>query len=351
MVPNLRRGKSLDLCCGVRTEYHASRQRSVTRLLHMLPCCHAQGRSQRVVLRDAEGLDTHHRKVEEGKSIMHRKLGRVVLPLVALLWMGISAPTTAHAQMCVKIARSLTHLNIRGDAWMWWQNAAGQYDRSTRPTVGSVLVFKRSGRMPRGHVSTVSAVINNRVVRVDHSWLDGEGMVRGMRVVDISPDNDWSNVRVWHPHTDSLGMRTYTAYGFIHSGRGRGLDSAVAGRMPRDLLDAVRHVDENDRDDVRDDGIMPGFAARLPGVRPLDRRLVSEPVSVRSPAPNLIPDISPSRAKPLPSGLRTVSLSTAASANDAILPRRKPILRTAGLGSNQVAALSGSLTERDGARR
>ncbi|MBP2298175.1 CHAP domain-containing protein [Azospirillum picis] len=115
----------------------------------------------------------------------------------------------------MRTVRSLSDFTIRGDAWTWWDHAAGRYDREHRPSIGSVLVFKRTGIMRRGHVSLVSAVIDRRTIEVDHTWIAGDGLQRGMRVVDVSKNNDWSSVRVWHEPTDQLGLRVYAAYGFI----------------------------------------------------------------------------------------------------------------------------------------
>ncbi|MFS2009633.1 CHAP domain-containing protein [Azospirillum sp. CT11-132] len=128
----------------------------------------------------------------------------------------------------MRTVRSISDFTIRGDAWTWWDHAAGQYDREHRPAVGSVLVFKRTGHMRRGHVSLVSAVIDRRTIEVDHSWLDGDGLRRGMRVVDVSRNNDWSSVRVWHEPTDQLGLRVYAAYGFIMP---EGEEAPRSGRM------------------------------------------------------------------------------------------------------------------------
>lgn len=116
---------------------------------------------------------------------------------------------------CVRTVRALSDFTIRGDAWMWWNNAAGMHERDDRPALGSVLVFKRTARMGRGHVSLVSRVINSRTIEVDHTWIAGRGIKRGMEVVDVSPANDWSMVRVWHDPTDQLGQRVYPTYGFI----------------------------------------------------------------------------------------------------------------------------------------
>lgn len=116
---------------------------------------------------------------------------------------------------CVRTVRALSDFSIRGDAWTWWNSAAGLHERDDRPAVGSVLVFKRSARMGRGHVSLVSRVVDRRTVEVDHTWIAGRGIKRGMQVVDVSPANDWSAVRVWHEPTDQLGQRVYPTYGFI----------------------------------------------------------------------------------------------------------------------------------------
>lgn len=148
---------------------------------------------------------------------MRQRGTAIGLSFAALIALSPLTVSTAAAQDgdCVRTVRSISDFTIRGDAWTWWDHAAGQYDRDQRPAVGSVLVFKRTGHMRRGHVSLVSAVIDRRTIEVDHSWIDGDGLRRGMRVVDVSRNNDWSAVRVWHEPTDQMGLRVYAAYGFI----------------------------------------------------------------------------------------------------------------------------------------
>ncbi|HYH21501.1 MAG TPA: CHAP domain-containing protein [Azospirillum sp.] len=124
-------------------------------------------------------------------------------------------PAAAQAEDCVRVVRSISDFTIQGDAWTWWAHASGRYAQSLQPAVGSVLVFKRSGRLNRGHVSLVSRIVDRRTIEVDHSWLGGRGLRRAMRVVDVSAHNDWSAVRVWHEPGDTLGMRSYATYGFI----------------------------------------------------------------------------------------------------------------------------------------
>ncbi len=161
---------------------------------------------------------------------MRQRGTAIGLSFAALIALSPLTVSTAAAQDgdCVRTVRSISDFTIRGDAWTWWDHAAGQYDREHRPAVGSVLVFKRTGHMRRGHVSLVSAVIDRRTIEVDHSWLDGDGLRRGMRVVDVSRNNDWSSVRVWHEPTDQLGLRVYAAYGFIMP---EGEEAPRSGRM------------------------------------------------------------------------------------------------------------------------
>ena len=153
----------------------------------------------------------------------------------ALIALSPFAISQAHAQVgdCVRTVRAISDFTIQGDAWTWWNSAAGQYERDRQPALGSVLVFKRSGRLSRGHVSLVSHIVDRRTIEVDHSWLEGNGLRRNMRVVDVSARNDWSAVRVWHEPSDQLGLRVYTTYGFIlpegDQPQGRMLDASGSG--------------------------------------------------------------------------------------------------------------------------
>lgn len=154
-------------------------------------------------------------------------IGRVIFATIALIALTFSLP--AEARNCVRYARMLTGMQISGDAWTWWDGAAGVYARSQRPAPGAVLVFRRTGRLHYGHVATVSRVIDRRTVQVDHNWDGNESLRRGMRVVDISAHNDWSAVRVWSDYADALGNSVYPTYGFVlPHGAGRpGLDGGL----------------------------------------------------------------------------------------------------------------------------
>lgn len=117
---------------------------------------------------------------------------------------------------CVPYARSMSGIQIWGDAVTWWSQATGKYQRATRPSAGSVLVLRGYNDNTRGHVSFVKAILSERIIRVDHAnWLNGGEVTLDVPVIDVSPNNDWSQVRVWHVPGMQWGARTYAAEGFI----------------------------------------------------------------------------------------------------------------------------------------
>ncbi|MDJ0387611.1 CHAP domain-containing protein [Roseomonas sp. E05] len=121
---------------------------------------------------------------------------------------------------CVPYARARSGVDLRGDAWEWWDAAAGLYERGHTPRPGSVLVLARSGRLREGHLSVVTRVLSAREIRVDHAnWANGSAkgrIARDQPVVDVSPDNDWSLVRVWYPPVGDYGRTAYLVAGFVH---------------------------------------------------------------------------------------------------------------------------------------
>src|SRR4051812_43703420 len=60
---------------------------------------------------------------------------------------------------CVPFARAVTGIDIRGDAWTWWDHAAGHYARGQVPVPGAVLAFSGTRQLPLGHLSVVEAVV------------------------------------------------------------------------------------------------------------------------------------------------------------------------------------------------
>lgn len=121
---------------------------------------------------------------------------------------------------CVPFARARTGLPIYGDAWAWWPAAEGRFLRTSRPSAGSVLVLRRTGRLRAGHLAVVTRVVDSRQVIVDHAnWLNRGRVHLNAPVIDVSAANDWSVVRVWYIPGDTLGARAYPAHGFIHPRR------------------------------------------------------------------------------------------------------------------------------------
>ena len=122
---------------------------------------------------------------------------------------------------CVPFAREVSGVEIYGDAHTWWAQAAGRYERGTAPRVGAVMAFVPYRGMQLGHVAVVSQMIDSRTVMLDHAnWSPINGrrgqIERGVRAIDVSPDNDWSQVRVWYHPLQGLGTTAWPVRGFIY---------------------------------------------------------------------------------------------------------------------------------------
>lgn len=169
----------------------------------------------------------------------------------SLLWiLAFAAPTFAHAAQpseepsswqCAPFARMFSGIQIFGDAWTWWEQALGKYARGFTPKAGSVLVFRASGAMPKGHVAVVNQVLTDRIIQVTHAnWSPVEGkrgqIENNVTVVDVSPGGDWSQVKVWYRPSGDLGVRTYPTYGFVYGAAAEALgaakDAAVSAFNP-----------------------------------------------------------------------------------------------------------------------
>ena len=135
---------------------------------------------------------------------------------------------------CVPYARNISGVQIWGDAVTWWAQAENKYVRSTRPAEGSVLVLRGWNDDRRGHVSVVKEIIDARTIRVDHAnWMRGGEISINVPVTDVSPDNDWSQVRIWHVPGGYWGGRTYQVQGFIHPYRLDGGAGLTVSATPR----------------------------------------------------------------------------------------------------------------------
>jgi len=146
--------------------------------------------------------------------------GRAFLVLSVLLSLAV-APQ-ALAIDCVQYVKSSSNFGLSGNAWSWWDHAAGVYERGNIPRAGAVLVFERTRRMPSGHVALVARVIDDETVLIDHAnWSatgGGDGRIRrGVPAIDCSLHHDWSAVCVWNGEFQSFG-HPYATAGFIYPG-------------------------------------------------------------------------------------------------------------------------------------
>lgn len=117
---------------------------------------------------------------------------------------------------CVPYARDHSSVKIYGDAWTWWDQAAGKFPRGAVPEIGSVMVLAGYSGPRSGHVAVVRSVTSMREIRVDHAnWLDDGAIYVDDPVADVSAANDWSEVRVWNVKTGAWGGRIYPVQGFI----------------------------------------------------------------------------------------------------------------------------------------
>jgi surface antigen len=118
---------------------------------------------------------------------------------------------------CVPFARELTGFQISGDAYRWWDGAAGRYSRGHMPATGSVIVLKSTRGMRSGHVAVVRRVVSAREIVVDHAnWAPRGRVNEPTRVIDVSRNNDWSQTRFWHQPSGQMGTTVYPTYGFIY---------------------------------------------------------------------------------------------------------------------------------------
>jgi surface antigen len=143
-----------------------------------------------------------------------RRLPGIIAFLFAIL--AIAAPAQARWQ-CVTYAREVSDVEIRGNAHTWWAQAEGHYERGSTPEVGAVMVLQPHGRMRLGHVAMVREIINDRQIHLNHANWSRRGMVESdVLAEDVSENNDWSVVKVWHTPTGQLGLTSYPVYGFIY---------------------------------------------------------------------------------------------------------------------------------------
>lgn len=134
---------------------------------------------------------------------------------------------------CVPYARTVSGIGIYGDAHSWWEQADGRFSRGNTPRKGAVMAFKPHGAMQLGHVATVTRIVDERTVLIDHAnWSPFNGrrgqIERNVIVKDVSDNNDWSSVRVWYAPINGLGATSYPLFGFIYGdGKLRSYDGPI----------------------------------------------------------------------------------------------------------------------------
>ena len=127
----------------------------------------------------------------------------------------VASAKPSAAANCALYARGVTGVALFGAAGGWWAEAQGRYERGQVPAVGSILVFRRTQRIPSGHVAVVARIVSAHEILVDHAnWYHGT-VSRGMSVIDTSPANDWTSVAVLHTPSGTHGA-DYPTYGFVH---------------------------------------------------------------------------------------------------------------------------------------
>jgi len=123
---------------------------------------------------------------------------------------------TAPRAECVPFAREVSGIQIYGDAYTWWDQAAGRYNRERSPAMGSLLVLAGYAGPKRAHLAHVTRIVSSREIRVDHAnWLNDGNLYLNSPVIDVSPNNDWSMVRVFNNRDGHLGVKNYNVQGFI----------------------------------------------------------------------------------------------------------------------------------------
>ena len=218
---------------------------------HGMPITFATGR---------HGMGAYFADHEIGRFGRHASHGRA--------W-AYTAPafTYGHSSglQCVAFARSDSGIELSGNADAWWDNAAGLYQRGARPETGSVLNFRANGAMRLGHVAVVSQILSPREIEIDHAnWNMHGGISRATSVVDVSPYNDWSAVRVALGRSGDYGS-IYPTFGFIYNrpDTGRMVTASAAAAPLVDLNPAPRDLRGSARDSYDEVAEAPDSAEPL----------------------------------------------------------------------------------------
>lgn len=152
---------------------------------------------------------------------------------------------------CVPYARTTSGIQIYGDAHTWWGQAKDRYATGRAPRVGAVMAIRPFNNSKLGHVATVSRIVDSRTILLSHANWSSPGQIeRNVTALDVSPENDWSQVRIWYAPSHGLGTTHWPVAGFIYNakpgtvrdlGTAR-LASAASAQAPKTVKSA-RHAD------------------------------------------------------------------------------------------------------------
>jgi hypothetical protein len=81
-------------------------------------------------------------------------------------------------------------------------------------------------------VAVVAKVVSGREILVTQANWERGRVTADQPVVDVSPHNDWTSVRVWWPGTRQMGSAAYPTHGFIRPPR-RTTPEQIAAEAPR----------------------------------------------------------------------------------------------------------------------
>jgi len=168
-------------------------------------------------------------------TIISIALAAAGLTAAAIPAIAVADELDAYLQ-CVPYARQVSGIPIYGDAHTWWDQAEGRFQRGNAPRVGAVMYFPPHAKMRLGHVAAVSQVVDSRTVLLRHAnWspIDGRrGQIEDdVKAIDVSPNNDWSQVRVWYAPIGGLGRTPWPVRGFIYPDRAPSLRKASRPTM------------------------------------------------------------------------------------------------------------------------
>lgn len=131
-----------------------------------------------------------------------------------------AAPKAPGHLECVPYARTTSGIQIYGDAHTWWGQARGRYATGRSPRVGAVMAIRPFNNSKLGHVATVSRLVDSRTILLSHAnWSVPGKIERNVTALDVSPQNDWSQVRIWYGPAHTLGTTHWPVSGFIYNAK------------------------------------------------------------------------------------------------------------------------------------